>query len=111
MASPPESANPQSPHAESRQIGPVELEEIDGAIVRASTQGDARRLVQRVAVRQLEASEQVIIQREAEIVRARICGGGGRRLPRPVKNPRGSPPPPPPPQPRRRARPRPPLGG
>jgi hypothetical protein len=77
---------PQSPLAEPREIGPVELEEIDGAIVGAPAQRHPRGLVQGVALRELEASEEIIVQREAEI-------GGGRRLLRLVEPARRAGPP------------------
>src|SRR5439155_8562447 len=80
--------------AESREVSPVELEDLDGTIVRAPAQRNARRFVDRFAFRQLEAPEQVVVQRETEILRARIrAGGGGNRSLRLVKAARRARPP------------------
>src|SRR5258705_1823562 len=73
---------PESAFAQPREIGPVELEDVDGAIVRPPAQGHAGRFIERFALRELETAEQVVVQREAEIERARLRGadGGGRLL-------------------------------
>ena len=64
--------------AEPREIRPVELEDVDGAIVRPAAERDARGLVQRLAFREVETPEEVVVQRDAEIACGphRICVDG-----------------------------------
>src|SRR4029450_11964113 len=84
---------PQSALAEPGEIGPVDLVEVDGAIVRAPAQRDARGLVERFALRQLESAEQVIVQRQTQVGSGRISrvgGSGSLRLIESARRARGS---------------------
>src|SRR5437660_372585 len=69
---------PQSALAERREVGPVELEDVDRTIISAPAQRSACGLVQGFTFGQRETPEQIVVQREAEITRARVRGRDDR---------------------------------
>ena len=70
---------PRAAGLEARVVGPVELVEVDRAAVGAALERDARRLVECVALGGLVARQQVVGQRDAEIVRGARRAAARRR--------------------------------